>query len=184
MRFTLRHLLLIFPAFFLAALIVQWWESQVFITYRYHRAIFGMERVRLEIDLAVNFRKGSDIPEDVIDQWLACQLPANHPENKYLREYPGLDPWRNPYKCVRNVSLPDGSIESIGILVYRGELPIELIDEFFSIPIIDGWHKLAPYVEDFRQETDNPQAWEWYQWLHERLAEHHKTLPRIPAHIR
>jgi hypothetical protein len=76
------------------------------------------------------------------------------------------------------------SIESIGILVYRGELPIELIDEFFSIPIIDGWHKLAPYVEDFRQETDSPQAWEWYQWLHERLAEYHKTLPRIPAHIR
>ena len=76
------------------------------------------------------------------------------------------------------------SIESIGILVHRGELPLELIDEFFSIPIIDGWHKLAPYVEDFRQETDSPQAWEWYQWLHERLAEHHKTLPRIPAHIR
>ena len=76
------------------------------------------------------------------------------------------------------------SIESIGILVYRGELPIELIDEFFSIPIIDGWHMLAPYVEDFRQETDSPQAWEWYQWLHERLVEHHKTLPRIPAHIR
>ena len=76
------------------------------------------------------------------------------------------------------------SIESIGILVSRGDLPIELIDEFFSIPIIDGWHKLSPYVEDFRQETDNPQAWEWYQWLHERLAEHHKTLPRIPAHIR
>ena len=76
------------------------------------------------------------------------------------------------------------SIESIGILVSRGDLPIELVDEFFSIPIIEGWRKLAPYVEEYRQETDSPQAWEWYQWLHERLVEHHKTLPRIPAHIR
>ena len=76
------------------------------------------------------------------------------------------------------------SIESIGILVSRGDLPIELVDEFFSIPIIEGWRKLLPYVEEFRQETDNPQAWEWYQWLHDRLAEYHKTLPRIPAHLR
>jgi hypothetical protein len=76
------------------------------------------------------------------------------------------------------------SIESIGILVSRGDLQIELVDEFFSIPIIEGWRKLAPYVEEFRQETDSPQAWEWYQWLHEQLVEHHKTLPRIPAHIR
>lgn len=76
------------------------------------------------------------------------------------------------------------SMESIGILVSRSELPIELVDEFFSIPIIEGWRKLAPYVEELRRETDSPQAWEWYQWLHERLAEHHKTLPRVPAHIR
>ena len=76
------------------------------------------------------------------------------------------------------------SMESIGILVSRGDLPIKLVDEFFSIPIIEGWRKLSPYVEEFRRETDSPQAWEWYQWLHERLAEHHKTLPRVPAHIR
>ena len=76
------------------------------------------------------------------------------------------------------------SIESIGILVSRGDLPIELVDEFFSIPIIQGWRKLVPYVEDFRRETNSPQAWEWYQWLHERLDEHHKTLPRVPAHVR
>ena len=76
------------------------------------------------------------------------------------------------------------SMESIGILVSRGDLPIKLVDEFFSIPIIEGWRKLAPYVEELRRETDSPQAWEWYQWLHERLAEHHKTMPRVPAHIR
>ena len=77
-----------------------------------------------------------------------------------------------------------GSMESVGILVYRGDLPIELVDEFYSIPVNEGWRKLAPYVEDLRRELDSPQTWEWYQWLHERLRKHHEQSPRIPAHVR
>ncbi len=77
-----------------------------------------------------------------------------------------------------------GSMESVGILVSRGDLPIELVDEFYSTPADEGWRKLAPFVEDLRQTLDSPQAWEWYQWLHERLLEHHKRYPRVPAHLR
>ena len=77
-----------------------------------------------------------------------------------------------------------GNIESIGILVSRGDLPIALVDEFFSIPVVQGWRKLAPYVEDLRREFNSPQTWEWYQWLHDRLRERHQKSPRVPAHIR
>jgi hypothetical protein len=77
-----------------------------------------------------------------------------------------------------------GSIESIGIMVSQGDLTIEMVDEFFSIPILEGWRKLKPYVEDLREEFDSPQTWEWYQWLHERLRERHKKSPRVPAHVR
>ena len=77
-----------------------------------------------------------------------------------------------------------GSIESIGILVYRGDLSLELVDEFFSIPVLEGWRKLAPYVEDLRREFDSPQTWEWYQWLHDQLRKRHEKSPRIPAHVR
>ena len=76
------------------------------------------------------------------------------------------------------------SIESIGILVFRDDLPINLVDDFFSIPIIEGWRKLSPYVEDLRGEVHGPQAWEWYQWLFERLTERHLASPRVPAHIK
>ena len=76
------------------------------------------------------------------------------------------------------------SIESIGILVSRGDLPIELVDDFFSIPITEGWRKLSPYVEELRRETHSPQAWEWYQWLYKRLTEYHENTPRVPAHVR
>lgn len=55
-----------------------------------------------------------------------------------------------------------GSMESVGVLVFRGELPIELVDGFYLIPINEGWHKLAPFVEGLRRELDGPQTWEWY----------------------
>ena len=77
-----------------------------------------------------------------------------------------------------------GSMESIGILVSRGDLSIELVDEFYSIPIDEGWRKLAPYVDDLRKDLSSPQTWEWFQWLHERQCERHSQSPRVPAHVR
>jgi len=74
------------------------------------------------------------------------------------------------------------SMESIGILVDRGDLSLELVDAFFSIPVAEGWRRLQPFVEEQREELGSPQAWEWYQWLAERLAERHRSHPRIPAH--
>ena len=77
-----------------------------------------------------------------------------------------------------------GSMETIGIRVAREDLPIELVDELYSIPTVEGWRKLSPLVEDWREELGSPQTWEWYQWLHERMCERHKKSPRIPAHER
>lgn len=74
-------------------------------------------------------------------------------------------------------------MESIGILVYRGDLPIDLVDEFFSIPAVEGWQRLRPYVEELRSEIGREQAWEWYQWLAERLEDRHRESPRVPAQI-
>ena len=75
------------------------------------------------------------------------------------------------------------SMESIGILVYRGDLTLSAVDEFFSIPVVEGWTRLSPYVNELRLELNGPQAWEWYQWLAEQLAASHRDSPRIPAHI-
>ena len=102
-----------------------------------------------------------------------------------LPEPINIDQYRNLPDAEKNlIWLLFGSIESIGILVSRGDLSLDLVDEFFSIPITEGWRKLAPYVEDLRQEFNSPQTWEWYQWLHERLRERHRQSPRVPAHVR
>ena len=93
-------------------------------------------------------------------------------------ELPGprsIDQYRKVPDAEKNlIWLLFGSIESIGILVSRGDMPIELVDEFFSIPVDEGWLKLAPYVEDLRREFNSPQTWEWCQWLHARFRERHE----------
>ena len=97
----------------------------------------------------------------------------------------GMDEYRElPEDHKNRIWLLFGSIESIGIMVSQGDLTLDMVDEFFSIPILEGWRKLEPYVEDLRKEFDSPQTWEWYQWLHDRLRERHEKTPRVPAHRR
>jgi hypothetical protein len=40
--------------------------------------------------------------------------------------------------------------ETIGVLLFHGELTIDIIDDFFSGPILISWRKLLPYTDDLR----------------------------------
>ena len=73
--------------------------------------------------------------------------------------------------------------ESIGILVHRGEMSIDLVDDFFSGPILLSWQKLQRYFFDLRRETDRETWGEWFQWLAERFAEREAAAPPVPAHL-
>jgi hypothetical protein len=73
--------------------------------------------------------------------------------------------------------------ESLGILVYRGEVDLQLIDDFFSGPIRISWHRLEGHVRGERAETGRETINEWFQWLNDRLAERESTERPVPAHI-
>jgi len=73
--------------------------------------------------------------------------------------------------------------ESIGVLVYRGEVGIDLVDDFFGGPIFVSWHKLQQYFVDERRETGRETVGEWFQWLAERFAERGDGSPPVPAHV-
>src|SRR5215469_9296605 len=45
------------------------------------------------------------------------------------------------------------SWEALGILLYRKEITIDLVDDFFSGPIIVTWRKLSQYVIERRIEA-------------------------------
>lgn len=76
------------------------------------------------------------------------------------------------------------TIESIGVLVYRREVSIEMVDDFFSGPINLAWRRLHGYIEDSRAESGRKTIGEFLQWLAERFAERESgTEGAVPAYI-
>jgi hypothetical protein len=73
--------------------------------------------------------------------------------------------------------------ESIGILVYRREIGLDLVDDFFSGPIRLSWRKLEAYVRAERTEQGRDTIEEWFEWLNDRLVERESKAPPVPAHI-
>lgn len=73
--------------------------------------------------------------------------------------------------------------ESLGILIRRGEIAIDLADDFFSGPIVVSWRKLQRYFFEERAETGRETIGEWFQWLAERFAERERANPPVPAHV-
>jgi len=73
--------------------------------------------------------------------------------------------------------------ETIGVLLFHGELTLDIIDDFFSGPILISWQKLLAYTTDQRQRYQRDTWWEWFQWLAERMTERESKTRAVPAYI-
>jgi|SRR3990172_2546299 len=76
-----------------------------------------------------------------------------------------------------------GTWERLGILVYHNEIPLELVDDAFSGPILTSWQKLQAFIIQFRVDVQRDTGFEWFQWLVERMVEHELTTSAIPAFV-
>ena len=108
-----------------------------------------------------------------------------------LRQVLSLPDGANAEK-IREVLGPDGedavylvslTWESLGILLFRREVTLDLIDDFFSGPILLSWQKLKVYAEEWRIALKRGTGSEWFHWLAERMAEREKLTPPVPAYI-
>ena len=72
--------------------------------------------------------------------------------------------------------------EAIGVMVYRGDVPIEWVDELFHYSIVSSWNKLEPSIVERRKRLNYPGVLEWYQWLAERLMEREDRPDAVPAY--
>src|SRR5436309_3827639 len=93
---------------------------------------------------------------------------------------------------IREVLGPDGedavylvslTWESLGVLVYRREVTLDLVDDFFSGPILLSWQKLKVYSEEWRRTLKRETGNEWLHWLAERMIEREKLSPPVPAYV-
>jgi hypothetical protein len=69
--------------------------------------------------------------------------------------------------------------ESIAILVFRNEVELELVDDFFSGPLLVSWEKLEPLVHRMRATTGRETISEWFQWLVERMMEREAAVAPV-----
>ncbi|PYK38220.1 MAG: hypothetical protein DME49_08740 [Verrucomicrobia bacterium] len=73
--------------------------------------------------------------------------------------------------------------ETVGVLLFHKELSIDIIDDFFSGPILISWRKLLPYIADLRQQYQRETWSEWFRWLAERMMKREKSSAPVPAHV-
>ena len=92
---------------------------------------------------------------------------------------------------IRDVLGPDGedavylvslTWESLGVLVFRREVTLDLVDDFFSGPLLISWQKLKVYSEEWQRTLNRETYCEWFHWLAERMLERERTSPPIPAY--
>lgn len=76
-----------------------------------------------------------------------------------------------------------GTWEAMGIMVFKREISMDVMDDYFSGPIIISWQKLSAYVEQDRKDLNRETMHEWYQWLAERMLERETNIPAKPAHV-
>ena len=74
------------------------------------------------------------------------------------------------------------TFESIGVMVFRNIVPLDMVDELMGGVCIESWGRLKNYTQDSRDESDRDTLSEWFQWLAERLAERHARYGRRAAY--
>jgi hypothetical protein len=84
---------------------------------------------------------------------------------------------------MRFISLLMTTWESLGVLTFRQEVTLDLLDDFYSGPITLSWKKLRRYVEELRRISGRDTYFEWFQWLAERLADRETQAAPVPAHV-
>ena len=83
---------------------------------------------------------------------------------------------------MKSVMVMFGTFESLGIMIFRREMEIDLVDDFFSGIIILSWKKFRRYIEEMRIASNRDTYYEWAQWLAEQFEKRESKIPAVPAY--
>ncbi|MHB1195000.1 MAG: DUF4760 domain-containing protein [Longimicrobiales bacterium] len=83
---------------------------------------------------------------------------------------------------VTGMMLVTQTFETIGIMVYRGDIELATVDDFLGTGVMDCWRKLQPMTVQYRLDSHAPSIAEWFQWLAERLQEYRTGDTPAPAY--
>jgi hypothetical protein len=75
-------------------------------------------------------------------------------------------------------------LESIGFMVFERLVNLDTVDELMGGFALIYWSLAEPWVKRRRQESADPKAFEWCEWLTMRIAERRSKARSQPAYLR
>jgi hypothetical protein len=73
------------------------------------------------------------------------------------------------------------SFETMGLLVFKRIAPLELVLDLAGGIVAVMCRKLRPWLNDIRNDQDQPSFGEWFEWLGDQALASKKD--KLPAHI-
>ena len=73
------------------------------------------------------------------------------------------------------------TMENIGVMTYQRIVPFAIVKNLMGDSAVVLWRKLEIWVVDLRGELEEPAAFEWFQWLVDRLQQFPPDKP-LPAY--
>ena len=89
--------------------------------------------------------------------------------------------------------LISSTMENIGVMTFQRIVPFVIVNNLLGSSVIILWRKLENWAIALREELDDEAAFEWFQWLAERLEQYQPRDPHpayqahkdwIPLHLR
>lgn len=76
------------------------------------------------------------------------------------------------------------TMENVGVMTYQRIVPFQVVHNLMGTSTVLLWRRLDQWVAELREDLGNPYAFEWFQWLAEKLDEHHDpdSGPAYAAH--
>jgi hypothetical protein len=86
-----------------------------------------------------------------------------------------------PGELEKSAMLIGTTMENIGVMTYQRIVPFMVVNNLVGSSTVVLWRKLEMWVVTLREEMGEPYAFEWFQWLADRLGDDHGDDPR-PAY--
>lgn len=64
------------------------------------------------------------------------------------------------------------TMENIGVMTFQRIVPFRVVSNLVGTSVVVLWRKLENWACGLREELDTPNAFEWFQWLAERLEQY------------
>lgn len=75
------------------------------------------------------------------------------------------------------------TMENIGVMMYHCIIPSLVVNHLIGASVTILWSKLEGWVDGTREELGDDAAFEWFQWLADRMRELH-SAEIDPAYVR